>query len=284
MGRWLVIVARGHGHNMEKERQGYYRNHGKEEAFYRSFVPTPLQEIDLEVDEPMHTLLLAAERRLTGTAGIDALEQEARSSVNLAYGESDIELKFDLLTIGSHKQEDVGYLRDAMRYALERMRYLPLSGRLLKELHGVMMRGRHNEKKYPGEFRRSPIWIGAEGDTLSTAAYVPPTADDMHEAFTMLEKYINYEDHTHPLIMAALIHYQFEAIHPFIDGNGRMGRLLALLFLIERGVLRGYSLPLSHGLNRNPFKYYTRLAAVEVSGAYERWVKYFLQALLWGLS
>lgn len=101
------------------------------------------------------------------------------------------------------------------------------------------MQGEHNEKKYPGEFRTSPIWMGDEHDTLKSAPFIPPAPDDMLKAFYDLEQYINADDDVHPLIKAALIHYQFEVIHPFIDGNGRVGQLLTLLFLNERGILKG---------------------------------------------
>lgn len=273
----LPSTGKKQANMMNVERQGFYREHGRGSTSYRSFVPRPLQEVELQTDDKLDALLKQAHEHLQATADADELEREARSSVNLAYGEPELSL-----TSGAsnpQKEADLGFLRDTMKYSLEHRRQLPLSGRLLKDLHWVMMRGEHNEKKYPGEFRTSPIWMGDESDTLTTAPFVPPVEPDMMEAFYQLENYINYEEHTDPLIMAALIHYQFEAIHPFIDGNGRMGRLLTLLFLMDRGVISQFSVPLSTKLNLRQFRYFTGLASVEISGTYERWVKFFLEIL-----
>jgi Fic family protein len=264
---------------MNRERQGYYREHGRGDTYYRSFVPTPLQEIALLHDEEMDRLLQQAYTHLHASEQKDKAQQEARSSVKLAYDVPELSiLSMDDSAdkLRKRKEEDCHNLLDAMDYGLERLQVLPLSARLLKDLHWVAMRAEHNGKKYPGEFRSSPVWIGSESDTLSTAPFVPPVGEDMTEAFTQLERYINYEERTDPLVMAALIHYQFEVIHPFIDGNGRMGRLLTLLFLIDRGVLSRYSLALSSALNLSQFRYFTGLASVEISGTYEKWVKFFL--------
>ena len=142
------------------------------------------------------------------------------------------------------------------------------------------MQGEHNEKKYPGEFRTSPIWMGDEHDTLESAPFIPPAPDDMLKAFYDLEQYINADDDVHPLIKAALIHYQFEVIHPFIDGNGRVGQLLTLLFLNERGILKGAAVNLPRVFHLRQFRYFTGLASVEISGTYEKWVRFFLEALM----
>ena len=177
-------------------------------------------------------------------------------------------------------QTDRDNLLNALLYGLDHLDRLPLSGRILKDMHWIAMQGQHNEKKYPGEFRRSPIWIGDEKDTLLTAPFIPPSPDDMRQAFYDLEQYINADDNIHPLIKAALIHYQFEVIHPFIDGNGRVGRILILFFLIDRGILHGCSINLSKALHLQQFRYFTGIASVEISGTYEKWIKFFLNTLL----
>lgn len=121
---------------------------------------------------------------------------------------------------------------------------------------------------------------GDEHDTLESAPFIPPAPDDMLKAFYDLEQYINADDDVHPLIKAALIHYQFEVIHPFIDGNGRVGQLLTLLFLNERGILKGAAVNLPRVFHLRQFPYFTGLASVEISGTYEKWVRFFLEALM----
>ncbi len=130
-----------------------------------------------------------------------------------------------------------------------------------------------------GEFRASQNWIGAAGSTLKTASYIPPRPEDMVEAMSDLEKYIHAEDPLDVLIQAALIHYQFETIHPFLDGNGRVGRLLITLFLMERGVLQAPALYISFYLKKNRIEYYDRMSEVRSKDNYEQWVKFFLRAV-----
>ena len=233
----------------------------------------------------MQTLLAQAHERLKNRnlSDIDALQkEEVENSVNLVYGEKKpLALAF-FETDDKEDQKrklDEQNLLQATRFAVERMQELPISSRLLKDVHWVMMQGEHNEKKYPGEMRTSPIWLGTKDDTLATAPFIPPVYEDMEKSIADLENYIHYEEQTDALIMAALIHYQFEMIHPFIDGNGRIGRLLTLLFLMDRGVIQQPVLSLSKKLMSSSFKYFTGIASVEVYGAYEKWVKYFLQQL-----
>lgn len=265
-------------------RQGFYRTIGQGERAFRSFVPTRLQDIHLEVDDEMQQLLKEAYGRICNR-NIDsdvALLAEVKASVSLVYGE---ENPISFAFMGGDDPEkqkrifDETSLKRAIEFAAEHMEQLPISSRLLKDVHWVMMQGEHNEKKYPGEIRTSPIWLGTKEDTLTTAPFVPPVYEDMDLAITDLEKYIHYEEQTDPLIMAALIHYQFEVIHPFIDGNGRMGRLLTMLFLQERGSIQQSALRLSENLLKNSFRYFTGIASVEVSGTYEKWVKFFLKQL-----
>jgi len=134
-------------------------------------------------------------------------------------------------------------------------------------------------EKGPGEFRHSQNWIGPAGSTLKDARYIPPNPQDMIEAMSELEKFINNEDDLNPLIKVALIHYQFETIHPFLDGNGRIGRLLITLFLIEKKLLSYETLYISYFLKRNRIEYYDRLTEVRKKGNYEQWIKFFLLAV-----
>ena len=270
------------------DRQGHYRTIGRDERAYRSFVPTPLQDIHLEMDEEMQTLLAQAHERLKNRnlSDMDALQkEEVENSVNLVYGEKkSLALAFFETDDKEDKEDkkrklDKQNLLQATRFAVERMQKLPISSRLLKDVHWVMMQGEHNERKYPGEMRTSPIWLGTKDDTQATAPFIPPVYEDMAKSIADLENYIHYEEQTDALIMAALIHYQFEMIHPFIDGNGRIGRLLTLLFLMDRNVIQQPVLSLSKNLMSSSFKYFTSIASVEVSGTYEKWVKYFLQQL-----
>ncbi len=136
------------------------------------------------------------------------------------------------------------------------------------------------QEKYPGEFRRSQNWIGGQGSTLKNARYIPPCPEDMIRAMSELEKYINSEDELDYLIRAALIHYQFETIHPFLDGNGRIGRLLITLFLMEKKVLTTPALYISFFLKKNRIEYYDRMTEVRNKGNYEQWILFFLTALL----
>lgn len=168
---------------------------------------------------------------------------------------------------------------DACSYALERIKKLPLCGRLFKEIHEKLLSGVRGQEKNPGEFRKSQNWIGAANCSLSEARYIPPNVEDMNQAMTELEKYMNEGDDYDPLIRIALIHYQFETIHPFLDGNGRVGRLIILLYLMEQGLLEKPVIYISYFLKKNQIEYYDRISEVRRSGNYEQWVTFFLEAV-----
>ena len=174
---------------------------------------------------------------------------------------------------------DVVNYVNAANFALERLQTLPLCNRLMREAHAVLMRGVRGQEKNPGEFRRSQNWIGAQGCGLKDARYIPPNPEDMITAMSDLEKYINETDGYDPLIRAALIHYQFETIHPFLDGNGRIGRLLILLYLMDKKLLHKPILYVSYFLKQNQVEYYDRMSEVRRSGNYEQWVGFFLEAV-----
>jgi Fic family protein len=180
--------------------------------------------------------------------------------------------------------EVVNYVR-ALNYGIRRLADLPLSLRLIREIHAELMRGVRGEGKAPGEFRKTQNWIGAQGANLANATFIPPPVPDMTEALDNFEKFL-HERKEHPerahlpvIIECALIHAQFETIHPFLDGNGRLGRLLVALLLHERRVLSQPLLYLSLYLKGNRLEYYDRLTAVRKSGDWEGWTKFFLKGV-----
>lgn len=161
----------------------------------------------------------------------------------------------------------------ALEYGVERLRTLPLSLRLVRELHERLMRGVRGDVATPGEFRRSQNWIGPPGSTLADATYVPPPAADLMECLGAWEKFL-HDGSLPPLVHAALAHSQFEAIHPFLDGNGRVGRLLITLLLVEKDVLPAPLLYLSAFFEATRREYYARLLAVTEKGEWEEWLGY----------
>ena len=175
-------------------------------------------------------------------------------------------------------EEVINYVR-ACLYSIDRLRELPLCNRFIRELHKELMSGVRGKEKNPGEFRRSQNWIGAANCSLIDARYIPPNVEDMNVALDDLEKYINEGVEYDPLIRAALIHYQFETIHPFLDGNGRVGRLLIMLYLLEQKCISKPILYISYFLKKNQVEYYDRISEVRKSGNYEQWVRFFLEAV-----
>lgn len=167
----------------------------------------------------------------------------------------------------------------ALDYGLERLQTLPLSIRLIREIHEVLMRGVRGEVMTPGELRRSQNWIGRPGAALDTARYVPPPVDEMRECLSDLEKFIHEESDLPPLLRIGMVHYQFEAIHPFLDGNGRVGRLLVTFLLVAWGLLSQPLLYLSNFIEINQQEYYDRLLAVSQKGEWESWLLFFLEGI-----
>src|SRR5207302_3172763 len=180
--------------------------------------------------------------------------------------------------------EVVNYVR-ALNYGIKRLAELPLSLRLIREIHAELMRGVRGEGQAPGEFRVTQNWIGARGANLANAMFVPPPVPEMKEALDNFEKFLHERreraDRAHyPVIVeCALVHAQFETIHPFLDGNGRLGRLLIALLLRERGILSQPLLYISLYLTGNRLEYYDRLTAVRKSGDWEGWMKFFLRGV-----
>lgn len=165
---------------------------------------------------------------------------------------------------------------EALEYGLERLRELPLSLRLVRELHERLMRGVRGEQATPGEFRRSQNWIGPPGSTPATAAYVPPPPEEMMACLSNWELFLHDRDRLPDLLQCAIMHEQFEAIHPFLDGNGRVGRLLITLFLVERGRLTQPLLYLSDYIEAHRQQYYDSLQRVRTDGDWPGWCRFFL--------
>ena len=180
----------------------------------------------------------------------------------------------DLTDVG----DIVNYVR-AMRHGLERLDELPLSLRLIREIHAELLRDGRGSRATPGEFRVSQNWIGPGGATLQQATFVPPPVPEMRAALDDFERFFHSAERQPVLIEAALTHAQFETIHPFLDGNGRVGRLLITFLLVHRDVLRAPLLYLSHYFKLHRAEYYDRLTAVRLKGDWEGWLQFFLQGV-----
>lgn len=175
-------------------------------------------------------------------------------------------------------EEIVSYV-GALKYGLERLQTLPLSLRLIREIHGKLLENSRGIEKSPGEFRTSQNWIGPPGSNLKTARFVPPALDDMRASLGQWESYLHTNHELPPLIKAGIAHAQFETIHPFLDGNGRIGRLFITFYLCEQGILKLPLLYLSHYFKQNRSEYYDRLQSVRDKGDWEGWIKFFLSGV-----
>lgn len=260
---------------------------------YWAFIPTPLPP-KLNWSGSLVSLLADAERNLSKLASLGGVlpshhllarsfvRREAvvssriegtRASLADLYTYESAQLSF--LEPDSDVGEVYNYVR-AMDYGLERLKDLPISLRLIREVHTHLMEGVRGEHLTPGEFRRSQNWIGPAGCTLENAPYVPPPVDEMLLALDQLEKFIHAQSDLPALVRTGMIHYQFEAIHPFLDGNGRIGRLLVILLLCEWGLLPQPLLYLSAYFDANRQEYYDRLLQVSQQGNWEGWLNFFL--------
>jgi Fic family protein len=261
---------------------------------YWAFVPNPLPP-KLDWSDALVSLTSRADLALGTLSGLGEtllnphlliypfVRKEAVLSSRIEGTQSSLSelLLFEATNV--EKQRDVrevqNYVR-AMEHGLKRLEELPLSMRLIRELHAILMEGVRGERATPGEFRQSQNWIGPPGCTLSDATFVPPPVAEMKEALDQLEKFLNADTKLPSLVELALIHYQFETIHPFLDGNGRIGRLLITLFLCQRGILNKPLLYLSAFFERHRQEYYQYLLDVSQSGAWRRWIEFFLQAVV----
>lgn len=264
------------------------------EMAYQSFRPAPLPpNPPIALSGELVAKLVEANKKLAALDGLSAripnmdlfvsmyVRKEALLSLQIEGTQCTLD---DILNplmeenANRNVSDVVNYIK-ATEFALNRLRSLPLCNRLIKETHAVLMEGVRGQEKSPGEFRYSQNWIGGQGSTIRNARYIPPNPEDMQTAMSDLEKYMNGDDSLDPLIQAALIHYQFETTHPFLDGNGRVGRLLITLFLMEKGILSRPALYISYFLKMNRIEYYDRMTQVRKTGDYEQWVMFFLQAI-----
>lgn len=275
-------------------RSGSYQSNLSGEMMYKSFLPNPLPpKPALAMDESLSALLVKANCAVAKLEAISSrlpcvplfvsmyVRKEALLSSQIEGTQATLD---DILdphieqNINQNVSEVINYIK-ATDFATERLKTLPLCCRLLLETHEVLLSDVRGSEKNPGEFRRSQNWIGTQGSTLKTARYIPPSPEDMQNSMSDLEKYINETGQTDPLIKIALIHYQFETIHPFLDGNGRIGRLMVNLFLKENRLLTYPTLYISCFLKRNRIEYYDRLTEVREKGTFEQWIKFFLQGI-----
>ncbi len=277
-----------------KDRAGKTVKNLSGDSAYYSFCPSPLPPVPrIEIDLEMQQLLIEAHRKL---AVLDSLSnhipdvdlfismyvrKEALVSSQIEGTQCTLDDVFNP-EINENANADVSDVVNCVRainFALKRLEELPLCNRLIRETHAVLMNSVRGSDKTPGEFRTSQNWIGGAGSTLKNARYIPPNTLNMVECMSDFEKYINSDDETDALIKAALLHYQFETIHPFLDGNGRVGRLLITLFLISSGMISSPVLYLSCYLKSNRIEYYDRMSEIRKSGNYEQWIKFFLRGI-----
>lgn len=279
-----------------------HQAHGRAGAYqaqpggYRAFVPTPLPpDPPLAYDDGFLALLSEADQQLarldaateflpdpdlfvgmyvrkeavlssqiegTQASLVDLLEHEARAR------------KGDVKPV----DEVVNYVR-AMNKGLDRLKRLPLSLRMIREIHAELLEGTRGSYRDLGEFRRVQYWTGPERASIAEATFVPPTPADAKVAMGDLERFLHDETPMPLLVRSALVHAQFETIHPFLDGNGRVGRLLITFMLCAQGVLRRPTLYLSHYFKRHRREYYDRLQIVRDAGDFEGWVTFFLEGV-----
>lgn len=260
---------------------------------YDAFVPAPLPP-DLDYDKDLVLALSRADAALSelSVAGEQLpnphllvapyLRQEAVLSSRIEGTRTTLsELLMDEVAVipPGRDPADLREVRnyiDALEYGLERLNDLPLSLRFVRQLHERLLRGVRGAHMTPGEFRRSQNWIGPPGSTLATATYVPPPVDEMTRALVNWELFLHDRTSLPDLVQCALMHEQFEAIHPFLDGNGRVGRLLITLFLTERGRLTQPLLYLSAYIEAHRTEYYDALLRVRTDGDWHGWLVFFL--------
>lgn len=275
-------------------RAGFFMNSA---VGYKSFVPAELPpNPPIQYDDELQGLLSLADRKLGRLAGVTQILPNPELFVAMyvkkeAVLSSQIEgtqASFvDVLSTEYNQADDqrhddvkevINYV-DAMNWGLEQLASFPLSLRLIRNIHARLIHNTRGANKNPGEFRTSQNWIGPAGCTLNTATFVPPTVPDMNVALGDLELFIHQEDFIPALVKIAMIHAQFETIHPFLDGNGRMGRLLITFWLCQQNILTKPLLYLSFYFKKNRAEYYDRLMAVRKNGDWENWIKFFLRGI-----
>ena len=261
---------------------------------YAAFVPAPLPP-DLSYSPALVLSLSQADAAIGELSGLGRqlpnphlliapyIRREAVLSSRIEGTRASLsDLWLEEAELGQSEDSDVREVRnyvEALEHGLERLHDLPLSLRLVRELHGRLMGGVRGSQATPGEFRRSQNWIGPAGSTPATAPYVPPPPDVMMDCLASWEKFLHDRDRFPDLIQCALMHENFEAIHPFLDGNGRVGRLLITLFLVERGRLSQPLLYVSDYIESRRQEYYDSLQRVRTDGDWGGWLHFFLKAV-----
>ena len=268
----------------------------KQGTGFKAFIPAPLPPIPpVALDAELTRLLSEADRSLGRLDGIGSVlpnrdlfvamyvRQEAVLSSQIEGTQSSLEdvLQFEVDAKGADVPKDVeevvNYVR-AMNFGIKQLEKLPLSLRLIREIHAELLKGTRGAHRTPGEFRRSQNWIGSTGANLANATFVPPPVPEMKEALNKFEQFL-HDDSLPVLIHTGLAHAQFETIHPFLDGNGRVGRLLITFLLCERKILHRPLLYLSHYLKMHRAEYYDRLMAIRSDGNWDAWLKFFLRGV-----
>jgi len=267
----------------------------KQEYHYKSFLPSKINQTFTWDDPQINTMLEDATRALGElnaftmiVPNVDIFIQmhitkEANKSSKIEGTKTNID---DVLVakdqVDPEKRDDWQEVKnyvEAMNFSLKQLDTLPLSNRLVKQVHAILLDSVRGETKQPGEFRKSQNWIG--GTSIKNASFIPPNHHDVPELMSDLEMFIHNENVQVPhLIKIAIIHYQFETIHPFLDGNGRIGRLLITLYLVSTGLLKKPSLYLSDFIERHKGTYYETLTLVRQSNDLTRWIKFFLEAVV----
>lgn len=264
---------------------------------FNTFVPNKLPpNPPIQFDAEMQSLLSLADRKLGRLDGITQIlpnpdlfvamyvRKEAVLSSQIEGTQASFAdvLSAEYNQVEDQRRDDIGEISNyvsAMNCGLERLDDFPLSLRLIREIHQKLLQNTRGSHRNPGEFRTSQNWIGPAGCTLKDATFVPPSVPDMEKALGDLENYIYEDDQMPALVKIALIHAQFETIHPFLDGNGRMGRLLITFWLCQQEILTKPLLYLSYFFKQNRAEYYDRLMDVRKKGKWEEWIKFFLRGV-----
>lgn len=268
----------------------------KQTAGYRAFIPTPLPPNPaIKLEGKQQKLLSQADMALARLDGLGHVlpsadlfitmyvRKEALLSSQIEGTQASLEDLFEFERGEKAKNindvaEVVNYIK-ALNYGMQRLDSFPMSLRLIKEIHHILLEGVRGGSKTPGAFRKSQNWIGPPGCTLNDATFVPPPHHEADRVMSDLEKYLHKAGHLPILIDCALIHYQFETLHPFLDGNGRLGRLLISFYLYWKGVLHKPLLYLSFFFKKFRQEYYDRLNMVRENGDYEQWIAFFLKGV-----